>query len=753
MENFISNEQVTETVVLDELGEALNVEAGGRLQTGDATAVIVEDALNSVDVENTGLIESNQTAIQIDGIGASINNEGEINGGFNGINIANGNTASAQIRNEGLITSESRAINIGGQAGVVNNFGLITTSADPRNGTVYGDVTAQNIIINNESTGVIDVGAGNNGDAISLELGRAVFGSVDNAGLVQGRGLPGVTNPENQASALRLYTPAERGRFTGNINNTGTFAAENGPAVIVEEGITLVGNISNSGLIESANPANGIGVLFEDGSNFRGTLTNSGTISGGRDGVNFGNGGTARGNLVNDTDGIITSTSRAVNIGGNRNTVHNRGLITTSADPRNGTVYADQSANNFRIINEASGVIDVGEGLNGDAISLQLGAAVNGSVVNRGLVQGRGEPDGPQNNATNQATAVRLYHGDNAGDVSVFNGSIRNLGQGILASETDHTILIEEQVRLEGNIVNTGQIISEGNDAIRFDGDVVGNLTNRGVISSEADGIQVSGLFDGNLNNFGNIVTEDEGIDLDGAALTGDINNRGTITAVGGGIEIDSDASLIGDINNSGAILSETADGIDIDGQFKGEINNRGLIQGAQTQNSSSSFGIDGLGADNGLTVNNTGRINDDVRLSNFDDVFNGVGGTVSGEILGLRGDDLLIGGALRDTLNGGSGDDILNGGRNRDTLTGGAGSDVFVLERNYGNDIITDFLDGTDLLDVSALNLNLGQAQSAIDQARQQGDDTLVSFQAGNTLRLQSFQLGNLDVSDLVLA
>ncbi|MGD1866885.1 MAG: hypothetical protein ACFB0D_20225, partial [Phormidesmis sp.] len=50
-----------------------------------------------------------------------------------------------------------------------------------------------------------------------------------------------------------------------------------------------------SGTTESTNPSNGVGVLFEDGSRFTGTLTNSGTINGGRDGVNFGNGGTARG--------------------------------------------------------------------------------------------------------------------------------------------------------------------------------------------------------------------------------------------------------------------------------------------------------------------------------------------------------------------------------------------------------------------------------------------------------------------------
>ncbi|MGF1459569.1 MAG: hypothetical protein ACFBSG_11135 [Leptolyngbyaceae cyanobacterium] len=36
-------------------------------------------------------------------------------------------------------------LNIGGiGGGVLDNRGLITTRADPRNGTVYGDVTADN---------------------------------------------------------------------------------------------------------------------------------------------------------------------------------------------------------------------------------------------------------------------------------------------------------------------------------------------------------------------------------------------------------------------------------------------------------------------------------------------------------------------------------------------------------------------------------------------------------------------------------
>ena len=208
--------------------------------------------------------------------------------------------------------------------------------------------------------------------------------------------------------------------------------------------------------------------MFEDGSRFTGTLTNSGTINGGRDGVNFGNGGTARGSLVNEEGGVITSASRAVNIGGDRNTIRNQGLITTSADPRNGTIYADQSANNFRIINDDSGIIDVGRGLNGDAISLQLGANVRGSILNRGTVRGRGVADGEPNNATNQATAIRLYHGDQAGPLSVFNGSIRNLGAGILSSDQGSTVLIENQVELNGDIINNGSILARDRKSTRL---------------------------------------------------------------------------------------------------------------------------------------------------------------------------------------------------------------------------------------------------------------------------------------------
>ncbi|MEM9153997.1 MAG: hypothetical protein AAGB13_03020 [Cyanobacteria bacterium P01_F01_bin.33] len=760
-----------------------SVEVLGQLVTPpDIPAILTQSTDNMVDVGVTGLVQSDGTAVQIEGIDTVVSNFGVIDGGFNGINVANGGVASARIinQNTGLITSESRAVNLGGLTNTLINNGRIETTASPRNGTVYGDVTAPNIFIRNNSSGVIDVGEGNDGDAISLELGETVSGSVDNRGVIQGRGLPGAVNPDNQASAVRFYNApsVETSTFNGDLSNRGRLLAENGPAVIVETDVVFNGDIDNRGLIQSAHPGNGVGILLEDGSEFNGTIRNRGVIDGGRDGINFANGGNTSGTVRNQRNGVITSTSRAINIGGDGIDIFNDGLITTSADPRNGTIYADQTATNYTINNGRRGIIDVGLGNNGDAISLQLGSEVSGEVVNRGLIQGRGVDDGDPDNATNQATAVRLYRGSEAGDVAVFEGDIRNLSSGTLASETDDAILIEEGVELQGNIVNRGTIlagedgididgalvgnidnrgtINAGDEGIHIDGSVLGNISNRGNITADRDGLDIDGTVTGNIENRGNISTLSdgavEGIDVDGDGIVnGDIINRGTVSASGEGIEISSNATLNGDINNFGGIIA-AENGIDIDGTFNGVLNNFGTIQGnlGFEFDSEPSFAIDGAGADAGLTVNNAGVLNSDVVLSNFDDVFDSSQGVVNGNddsedgtIFGLDGDDILIGGRDRDVLSGGAGDD---------TLTGGLGVDTFVYAPDaLGADVITDFTDGEDLLDVSAFSFGAADLQAVIGGAQQIGAATLLTFAPDNTALLQDVQVAQIDAADFI--
>ncbi|MGF1524845.1 MAG: calcium-binding protein [Leptolyngbyaceae cyanobacterium] len=444
----VPNNQVqTEGIELLGLGESLQV--NGVLKTaGEIPGVLTQGVNNAIQVR--GAIQSEETAIRVEGVNTLIDNRGFISGDFNGIDVANGDSAFAQIANQrqGVITSESRAVNIGGIGAVLRNWGTITTTAAPRNGTIYGDVTARNIFI--ENYGVVDVGEGNNGDAISLELGAEVDGLVYNSGLIQGRG---EALGNNQAAAVRLYWVPSAGSptstFNGDILNEGKLAAESGPAVVIESNTILNGNIVNEGLIENLNPDNGVGIRVEDGGTVTGTLVNRGRIVGDRTAIDIANGGTAIANIHNF--GLISSDSRAVNLGGDTTTLINHGRILSTDDPRNGTVYGDVTARNIFI--ENNGLIDVGRGNNGDAIALELGAEVNGSIVNTGRVRGRGEAQ----EGNREAAAIRLYWVEAAGaPVSIFNGDIVNAGT--LQADTGAAVIIDDQVVLNGAIVNNGLI-------------------------------------------------------------------------------------------------------------------------------------------------------------------------------------------------------------------------------------------------------------------------------------------------------
>ncbi len=71
--------------------------------------------------------------------------------------------------------------------------------------------------------------------------------------------------------------------------------------------------------------------------------------------------------------------------------------------------------------------------------------------------------------------------------------------------------------------------------------------------------------------------------------------------------------------------------------------------------------------------------------------------------IRGREGNDSLFGGKGNDQLFGDTGDDFLSGDRDTDTLTGGEGSDIFALAIGGGLDIITDFGNGSDFIQVPA--------------------------------------------------
>lgn len=104
------------------------------------------------------------------------------------------------------------------------------------------------------------------------------------------------------------------------------------------------------------------------------------------------------------------------------------------------------------------------------------------------------------------------------------------------------------------------------------------------------------------------------------------------------------------------------------------------------------------------------------------DRLFGGIGADVAD---GGDGNDRVFGGTGNDTLRGGNGNDVLNSDEGLDQMTGGAGADVFVFTRfqtlipigGPQSERITDFLAGTDRLDVSGIDANaaLGDDQAFV--------------------------------------
>jgi len=100
------------------------------------------------------------------------------------------------------------------------------------------------------------------------------------------------------------------------------------------------------------------------------------------------------------------------------------------------------------------------------------------------------------------------------------------------------------------------------------------------------------------------------------------------------------------------------------------------------------------------------------------------------------------------ETLEGGDGDDTITGLGGDDTLTGGEGSDTFVFASGHGDDTVTDFTDGEDMIDLSAFTGISGFSDLTVTQ---NGSNTVITVPGGGTITLQNFTSTDLDATDFV--
>ena len=145
-------------------------------------------------------------------------------------------------------------------------------------------------------------------------------------------------------------------------------------------------------------------------------------------------------------------------------------------------------------------------------------------------------------------------------------------------------------------------------------------------------------------------------------------------------------------------------------------------------------------------------------------------GQTGNDEIYAGAGNDKAFGGAGDDTLYGGTGDDYLDGGTGNDDLHGGEGSDtlyanwgdntlegsggddtfVFIPGTGAGTNVITDFTNGEDNIDLSRIQGISGFEDLTITAS---GNDAVIDLSAydAGTIRLEDTSISDLDATNFV--
>lgn len=692
-----------------------------------------EGTVSDTDIVNSGLIssESNQgTAggIRIaDGVAAEgriLNTEtGVIEGVRNGLYIGEGQH-DLDVLNFGTIQSGSRAVNIDGTGVDLVNGGDILGTGDQRNGTVYADSTADDFSVRNIVSGTIDAGEGNLGSGFGAEIGDAHDGAntftLDNSGTIQGRG--------NAAAGGNL---AGDGVRIGNVGNVGTTDA----------------TIVNTGEILSEG-ANGTvaGIRVVNGVNFQGELSNAGVIEGVQNGLYFGTGDHSGSRIVNEEAGLIASGSRALNIDGIGLNIENAGTIAGLGDQRNGTVYADSTAQDFVFTNLETGLVDVGLGNNGAGFSAELSAEGNNFTINNdGVILGDSVESAGSSlagdgirferervNGVLDGTTTGLFTGDiNIGET----GAVVSVGGG----GTTAGIRFVNGVSFSGTINNDGLIggvsngLYFGNATPAGGGDFTGAVVNNnGSIESESRALNIDGT-GLTVNNFGSILgTGDQRngtVYSDGTADNYTFNNFGLVDAGLGNNgsavslqtgDVDGDVVSALIVNEEDGVFQGRGDAVEgntvgdglrlfsnqEDANFAGLVQNNGLIAGSEESDAAAGIRIDGGLNLLGAIINEgeiTGIVNAiDAREAGDVTFVNDDEGVVNGNVLLGAGDDIVVDlGQINGVVDGGAGNDFLLGGNGDNVLVGGLGNDF--IEGGDGIDT-ADFSD----LDV-AVNVNLG--------------------------------------------
>ncbi|MCP9482073.1 hypothetical protein NNA36_08885 [Shimia sp. CNT1-13L.2] len=364
-------------------------------------------------------------------------------------------------------------------------------------------------------------------------------------------------------------------------------------------------------------------------------------------------------------------------------------------------------------------------------------------VMNRGFVTGSNAGLGLGGSSDNSNIA-------NEGTISSASKGISNYGKNV-------------------SVLNTGDILA-GVTGVQSDASGF-ELVNAGKILGESSGVQLSGD-DNYLANSGTIEAGTTAINhVSGLGL--EVKNTGTVIGNDWAFYGISSEDIV--LRNLGDMIGDvrTGDGADL-------LRNAGDISGNVFLVSGNDIYRGGLGSVDGKVDggkgNDTlygGRSNDDLMGAEGSDSLFGKGGedTLNGGIgtdllNGGKGQDHLLGGGQADdiyggmgddTLYGGGGADLLAGGRGDDVLSGGAGADIFVFNRDAGNDLIADFTNGQDRIDLSSFGIEVANFPADLLAAASdlKSDFTLIDLSmlgGDGAIIIKGLDFSLLGASDFIL-
>jgi uncharacterized protein with beta-barrel porin domain len=575
---------------------SVTVENNGVIQ-GGSQGVIVTNAPTAGSITNNagGTITGSAAGIYLNtnsGLTGGIANSGAISSGQTGIYI-NTSTVGGDITNDIAAAAIS-----GGQTGIYVGSNSTVTGGITNFGTISGGQTgikvensssiAGNIV--NEAGGTIQ---GSTSAGIYIQI-SSTTGAISNSGDILGgyygiyagnnSTIASITN--NAGATIQAGTSsASAGIYltestvSGNISNSGTIS---GPTGIYVTNSTIGGDITND-IAAAAISGGQTGIYVGSNSTVTGGITNFGTISGGQTGIKVENSSSIAGNIVNEAGGTIQGSTSA-------------------------------------------------------GIYIQI-SSTTGAISNSGDILG-------------------YYYGIYAGNNSTIASITNNAGATIQAGTSS---------------ASAGIYLTEST--------VSGNITNSGTISGPTGIYVASSTIGGDIiNNAGGQITgaSTAGLSFSQSSLVGGISNSGTISGAQAGIKVENTSTISGSIVNNagGTIQGSTTAGIHVlqHSDISGGISNSGTIEGASgilvANSSNISGGITNLagGIIRGtggtaldlndasgnpvapttkIVVTNSGLLDGGVVLRNNTLNLNGTAGRITGAVTGDPGSTVNVNGTF----------------------------------------------------------------------------------------------------------